>query len=256
MTRRTSFVPRRSARILALAGLLLLASGLSGCWYSLVPGSYGRVASRADPAMPRVGRVYLIRGWIGWWSTGMDDIECRLRSLGVDAVVYQELQACTLAKVIANRYRGDPDPEPLVIIGHSNGADVGLTCCRHLDAYGVPVDLLVTVDPSHPHPYVSKNVRRCHNIYARGDFRDFLPPFQYISTAHLEADDPTKTVLTQGNIRCGRYDLWETYLDHFNIEERPQIQREVVAKVLETCVWRTEWDARRTSRAPAATPPR
>ncbi len=255
MPPRTPSGPRSATRLLAGVALLLAACGLGGCWYSLVPGPTSMIAPRSDPAMPRVGRVYLVRGWIGWWSTGMDDVRCRLRDYGVDAEVYQELQACQVAKVIAARYRCDPDPEPLVIVGHSNGADMALALCRSLDFYGVPVDLLVTVDPSHPHPFVTPNVRRCWNVIARGDFRDYLPPYQFMSTSWLTAEDPSKTVLVQGNIRCGRYDLWETYLDHFNIDDRPQIQREVLDQVLAVCVWRSDWEKTHPKAPRSTTPP-
>src|SRR5690606_38132363 len=100
----------------------------------------------------RVGNVYLVRGWIGIFSTGMDSLGEKIRDQGIHAEVFQGEQTRQLARAIAEAYSGRRDAEPLVLIGHSYGADNVLRIARELEAANIQVDLLVTFDPVTPPP--------------------------------------------------------------------------------------------------------
>src|SRR5438552_15891752 len=100
--------------------LLLATLLLTGCQY-LAPGKLSNVQSTS--LHPRAGNVYLIRGWIGVFSAGIDSIGEKLTDNGVRAVVYQDDQWRSLAHRIAKEYQGRNSAEPLVLIGHSYGAD-------------------------------------------------------------------------------------------------------------------------------------
>jgi hypothetical protein len=244
-----------SARARTRTFLLLLAlsgAALPGCWYSFRAGRYEAVTTRAEPSCRRVGRAFLIRGLIGWWSIGMDRVACKLRDAGVHVEVFREIQACRVAAMVRRAEEGLPDREPLVIAGHSNGADMANAVCRALDGH-VTVDLLATIDPSHPHHTVTPNVRRVHNLYYRGSVHDYLPPYVFVSQGWFEAEDPSRTRVYNGNIRVDRLDLWKPDVDHFQIDDLPAVQDEIVREILRECVPREAWAARRGSATP--TPP-
>src|SRR5687767_1361624 len=102
------------------AVILLLLAICSGC-ASLPGGAIGEVRASSDS--PRAGQVYLLRGWNGLWSEGLDSLAAELRSHGVDARVYQQSQAGELGDALLSQYRGSSRADPLVLVGFSFGAD-------------------------------------------------------------------------------------------------------------------------------------
>src|SRR5687767_8719344 len=124
--------------------LLALVLATTGC-VSMKPGALARVRPVSD--QPRAGNAYLLRGFIGVFSTGVDDLARQIDASGVRANVYQDDQWAALARTIAQKYKHARHAEPLVLIGHSYGADDVVRIARELDKANVPVDLLVTLDP-------------------------------------------------------------------------------------------------------------
>lgn len=231
---------------LARPALLLwaaLALG-AGC-KSMTPGYLGAVQPHSD--RPRAGNVYLLRGFIGIWSYGVDHLGRKVNEAGVRAHVYQEDQWGRLTDAIIERYRDAPDPEPLVLIGHSYGADDTIKIARRLQDHGIDVDLIVTLDPVTP-PKVPSNVRLVYNIY-QPSLLDKLPFFRGVK---LDPESSGQRNLVNVNIRAERKDLLEPDTDHFNIEKNERIHAEVVSKVLEFCPPREQWAARRALAAPSA----
>src|SRR5256885_6401183 len=98
----------------------LLACGCS----AMTPGDVSRVQPASD--QPYAGNVYLLRGFIGIWSYGINDIGKKIADAGVRASVYQEDQWGEVTSAIIQRYQGNPNHEPLIVIGHSYGADDAL----------------------------------------------------------------------------------------------------------------------------------
>src|SRR3954462_8889990 len=63
----------------------------------------------------RRGQVYLLRGWQGLWSQGIDDLSKELTADGVNAHVFYQGQTSELGDTLLARYRGLPDgtaPDP------------------------------------------------------------------------------------------------------------------------------------------------
>jgi pimeloyl-ACP methyl ester carboxylesterase len=214
-------------RRILLSGALvaLITLGSTGC-RGLTRGNLGEVQPLSD--RERIGNVYLVRGWIGIFSTGIDDIAAKLEAAGVRARVYQQDQWRSLADTIAKRYQSGPR-EPIVLIGHSYGADGVVAMARRLDAANIPVELLLTLDPVVPGS-VPGNVRRCVNLYQSNGAFDYLPWLRGIPLE--KANEQTATVLHNLDIRTERRDLLESGLNHFNIEKKPKVQDEVVRQVL------------------------
>lgn len=210
-----------------------LVALLSGC-SSMTPGDLDRVRPHSEH--PRAGNVYLLRGFIGIWSAGIDDLGRRVAESGVRASVYQEDQWQRLCETIIERYSNAVDPEPLILVGHSYGADDAIRIARRLAEHNITVDLVITLDPVTPQP-VPGNIRLCYNIYQPNNL-DFFPFFRGIP---LEAEKPEARNLQNVNIRAERRDLLLPDTDHFNIEKNTLVHAEVVRKISEFCPPRDKW---------------
>lgn len=204
----------------------------------MTPGSMDAVKPHSDAA--HAGNVYLLRGWIGIFSTGIDTLGEKVNAAGVQGRVYQEDQWRELAQTIIAKYKNAKDPEPLVLVGHSYGADDTIAIARELDEANVPVDLIVTLDPTTP-PAVPKNVRHVVNLYQPNTL-DALP---FMRGIPLQAEADFKGKLENINIRVDRTDLCDQDLNHFNIEKKDKIHSETIRRILAACPPREQWTAAR-----------
>jgi len=108
-------------------------------------------------------QVYLLRGWFGVFSTGLDTMADDLRSKGVKAETVGHLAwKSTVANIIKDRAAGKSGA--LVLIGHSQGANNVIEMARILEKDGIAVDLLVTLAPLLQDP-IPGNVARAINYY-------------------------------------------------------------------------------------------
>lgn len=226
-------------QIVALTAFMAICS--AGC-SSMKPGKMAWVRPESD--QPRAGNVYLLRGWIGIFSTGIDNLTEQLNKNGVRAHVYQDDQWRSLANTIKKNYR-DGKHEPLVLVGHSYGADDVVRIARRLNDQNIRVDLLVTLDPVTP-PAVPKNVKLCVNLYQSNGVADVLPFLRGVPLSREE--DAPHTALVNSDLRKDRPDLLEPGTDHFNIEKKGKIHDEVVRQVLGVCPPRQQWLAMQRAR--------
>jgi hypothetical protein len=211
-------------------------AGLAGVGCSaMTPGNVHAVAPVSSA--PRAGNAYILRGFIGVFSTGVDKMGEEINKNGVHASVFQDDQWSELAGSIRKKYRNAPAVEPLVLIGHSYGADDVVRIARKLNDDNIPVDLLLTLDPVTP-PNIPPNVRRCVNLYQSNGMWDKLP---WLRGVPVQSDKGARTQLANYNLRVDRTDLLEPGLDHFNIEKKQKIHEEVLRQVLASCPPRTEW---------------
>src|SRR5215470_4720502 len=108
-------------------------------------------------------RVLLLRGWFGVFSTGMDSLANELKAKGIKAEVAGHVQWSTAVKDIVKE-RAAGNIGPLVLVGHSQGANNVIDMARSLEANKIPVDLLITLAPFMQDP-VPANVVRAINYY-------------------------------------------------------------------------------------------
>jgi hypothetical protein len=235
---------RRDVALMVTVGVAWCAL-LGGC-SAMTPGRMEAVRPYSDA--PRAGNVYLLRGWIGIFSTGIDRLGEKVNASGVKGEVFQDDQWRELANTIAEKYKAAKDPEPLVLVGHSYGADDIVGIARVLDEKNVPVDLLVTLDPTTP-PAVPKNVRRAYNLYQPSGL-DSLP---FLRGIPLTAEADFKGKLENVNIRKDRTDLLDDDVNHFNIEKKDKIHAETIRQILATCPPRQQWTAGHRPAAPVQT---
>jgi hypothetical protein len=230
-------------KLLAVISLSVLTLGCQG----LTNGKMEWVQPTSDA--PRAGNVYLVRGLIGVFSTGMDALSDKINAAGVRAKVFQDLQDGELANAIIAKYKGVKNPEPLILIGHSYGADDVLTVSHKLETAGIPINMVVTVDATIP-PTVPTNVAVEYN-YFQSQPTDFIPMFRGIP---LKQEKPGVGQLTNMDLRKDRLDLLMPGTNHINIDKNTKLHDEVVQKVLAICPPRQQWLAQHSADARFASP--
>ena len=159
MCRRPKSVPPIFA---ALAGLALTL--LAGCSSAVV--DQNTTAAPRAPAGSIPGHVYLLRGLVGEvFSTGFYDLAERIRERGVEASVHSMYAPGNLAGEIIAKHRRAP--APVVLIGHSSGADVAISVAQRLRAANIPVALMFGFDPTPIAGRVPDNVGVFINLYQK-----------------------------------------------------------------------------------------
>ena len=117
-------------------------------------------AAAAEP------RVLFLRGWFGVFSTGLDGIADDLKAKGIKAEVAGHLYWQTgLTEILKARAAGKAGP--IILVGHSQGANNVIDIARGLEAQNIPVDLVVTLAPFMQYP-VPANVKQAVNYYQQG----------------------------------------------------------------------------------------
>ena len=86
-----------------------------------------------DGALAAGPHVILLRGWFGVFSSGLDNLAQQLRAQGVEAKVAGHLNWSTeVAEILRERSAGQI--RPLVLVGHSQGANNVIDMARLLES--------------------------------------------------------------------------------------------------------------------------
>lgn len=169
------------------------------------------VSSRSHVQTRSGPQVYLVRGFLNVFSLGMDTLATKLNSRGVSVTVINHTEWRSLADQIAAGYKAGRRG-PIVLIGHSFGADAIMEMGDYLGRQGVPIALIVPFDGTSSHA-ASANVARVLNFYNSAGvqitpgpgFRGQLTNF-YISdpnVSHSDVDDlPNLHAMVIGRIRA------------------------------------------------------
>jgi pimeloyl-ACP methyl ester carboxylesterase len=164
----------------------------------------------------RSGRpqVYLLRGLANIFSTGLDEIGRKLRVAGVDAHVESFMAwRSALNAIVANRQKFGP--APVVLVGHSLGANAIISLAQELEKRGIRVDYMASFAATSPSP-LPGNITRVVNFY-----------FSRHSWG---------AVLTKGPGFRGRLEnrdlSRDQHVNHFNVEKQRPLQDEVVNGIL------------------------
>ncbi len=111
------------------------------------------------------GHVYLLRGLLNIFSLGMDDLGAKIQARGISASVHNHSEWQTLADDIAVKYKARQHG-PIVLVGHSLGADAVMFMAEYLGKKGVPVALVVPFDGTGSFA-ASSNVGQVYNLTQR-----------------------------------------------------------------------------------------
>lgn len=239
------------AKCIAPLSLLTLGTGCFSTVSTMTPGKMEWVQPKSS--QPLVGNAYLQRGLIGLFSGGIDSLTEEISKDGIDAHVWQEDQHEETAKTVAavySKYRNDH--EPIILIGHSLGADDSIIVARALDEVNVPVDMLITIDATRP-PKVPKNVKVCYNYYQPSIF-DGTGILRGIP---LETDPGFTGKLYNMNVRAEYKNLLEWDTNHVNIDKNKKIHADIIEKMKQICIPRAQWVAmkQRSALASSTTQP-
>jgi hypothetical protein len=180
----------RFSAILLTAGLLLA--------FGTGPGS----------AEPRA-HVYLLRGLMNIFSLGMDTLADELNRRGVYATVDNHADWQDLADSAAAKYKAGTEG-PIIVIGHSLGADAAMSMAAYLGERGVPVALVVPFDGTDSYP-ASANVGRVLNL-SQHYWMTRGPGFHGTLVNVDLRSDPN--------------------IDHLTIDKSPRLHARVIAEVL------------------------
>jgi hypothetical protein len=155
--------------------------------------------------------VYLLRGLMNIFSLGMDDLAEKIQRRGVHATVHNHSEWQTLADSAAAAYRAGREG-PIILIGHSLGADAVMIMAQYLDKKGIPLALVVPFDGTQSFA-TPKNVQRLVNITQR----DY---------AYMKRGPGFRGTLS--NLDVSR----DTSIGHISIDKSPRLHAQVVGYVL------------------------
>lgn len=123
----------------------------------------GIVLAQAPSNLNTDAQIFLLRGLANVFSRGMDEMGAKLRKQGFSPTVINHRGWQVAADTIAQNYRNGRTA-PIIIIGHSLGANNAFRIARRLDGMGIPVAYLATFDPTQALT-VPGNVRYFVNFY-------------------------------------------------------------------------------------------
>ncbi len=155
--------------------------------------------------------VYLFRGLADVFSTGMNTLADELNKRGVHATSHSHTDWKAIADRVATDYKAKKEG-PIILIGHSLGADAVMEMADYLSDRGVPVALVVPFDATQSFP-VSGNVSRLVNFTQR----DY---------AYMRAGPGFRGSLNNVDLSSN------SEIDHLNIDKSPELHARVLGEVL------------------------
>jgi hypothetical protein len=167
-------------------------------------------ARRMPPQAQGPVKVYLLRGFLNVFSLGMDDLAAKLQADGIAATVMNHADADFVASRIVTIYNGG-DHGPIVLIGHSLGADAIVDIANTLAHYNIPVALLVLFDGTDQH-LIPANVTTAIN---------------YTKHFMISPMPGSRTVVSNVDLSG------DAGIDHLNIDTTPSLQAQTVDYVLQ-----------------------
>jgi hypothetical protein len=200
---------------------------------------------------PRVGYVYCMRGWLGIFSEGMDALAQKIDTqVGIPAVsVANEEWTKLRGWLVEKKKSGELEEGPLVLLGHSYGADDMIRTAQYLKDEGITVDLLVLLDPVTP-PAVPNNVKRVYCLYFSHPLTDWYPAWRGVPAT---VADPA-TPLTNIDLRVTDVGFDTSMINHPNIEKIEGVHNLVMEQIKQVCPTREAWAQthRRTATPPVS----
>ena len=187
---------KRSWRLSAI-GLLVVGTVLA----------FGTNPSAAESR----AHVYLLRGLMNIFSLGMDTLSEQLNRRGVYATVHGYGEWQSLADRAAVDFKAGKEG-PIILIGHSLGADAVMEMAAYLGRKGIPVALVVPFDGTQSFA-ASDNVARVLNLTQRDYAYMRKGPGFHGTLSNIDvSSDPS--------------------IDHINIDKSPRLHARVVSEVL------------------------
>jgi pimeloyl-ACP methyl ester carboxylesterase len=194
----------RRAAMLMIAAVFLAGSP----WQRATAKEPGRTGGS------RPYQIYLLKGLADVFSTGLDFLQGKLQARGIIGEVHSHTEWETLADSTIARWRSGAHG-PIIIIGHSLGADAAIQMAQKLGEAQVPVALLVAFSPVDSGP-ANANVARAVTYY--------------------QSNSAFHGLITRGNGFHGSLETVDLAtapgITHWNIEKADNLHAATIAKVL------------------------
>ena len=188
-------------------------SGLLTAVFALAVGIMVPFGANPDAAQPQPrAHVYLLRGLLNIFSLGMDSLAEELKGRDLYATVDSYSDWQTLAEQAAADYKAGKEA-PIILIGHSLGADAVMEMAAYLGRKGVPVALVVPFDCTKSFA-ASDNVARVLNLTHGG------------TPAYMRGGPGFRGTLANVDVSS------DPSIDHINIDKSPRLHARVVAEIL------------------------
>ena len=192
---------------------LAAALALTCLTVSMVAPAAAQPGAAKEHEAPARAHVYLLRGLMNIFSLGMDQLAAKIAQHGIAASVHNHAEADAIVAEIAAQYRAG-DRGPVILIGHSLGADAVMTMAQALNRAGIPVALVIPFDGTGS--YVTpKNVACVLNLTQR-------------NYAYMRSGAGFHGKLTNVNVSG------DSGIDHFTIDKSPRLQAQALNSVLDT----------------------
>lgn len=200
-------------RAVMMAMMLGLAAIVARPVEALAANDVQLVVAKAQPR----GSVYLFLGLLNVFSTGLDVLSDELKAKGVPNTAMNYGGWTGPAADIEKRWAKDKArTRPIVLVGHSFGADAAMAMAAHLGRDGIPVDLVVIFDATAHWP-VTSNVRHVINYYGATD-------------GVGKKLSPAKGF--KGKLENINVDKLNSAIGHLDIEKQAAFHRRVIREVL------------------------
>ncbi|CDZ77383.1 hypothetical protein BN59_01666 [Legionella massiliensis] len=199
--------------------LLLSIVSLTGCFD--LAGTQS-LAKNKDYVFKSKAQVFVMRGGLGGvFSKGMNHLQSTLERqyrIRTESTVWYK--ANTLSHYIIKNYGTKELPGPIILAGHSLGANEQIKVAQSLAKKNIPVALLITIDAVSPLE-VPPNVKHVLNIYKPS----FVPMF---SGLRVKAMDPAHTTIENVNVDTFK----KVAVNHFTIDKNEEVQRLMLEETL------------------------
>ena len=172
------------------------------------------VLAQARPNLNTQAQIYFLRGLANVFSRGMDGMAEKLRGDGFSPHVINHRGWQAAADTIIASYRGG-QTAPIIIVGHSLGANAAFRMAKRLQSANVPVAYLATFDPTRTSS-VPANVQHFANFYQNNGMG-------------RPATFPASRQKTKVNLNLTS----SPGMTHTNIDQSPRLQRIVIGRIRE-----------------------
>jgi hypothetical protein len=155
--------------------------------------------------------VYLLRGLMNIFSLGMDSLAEELERRGVHTTVSNHSEWPSLADQVASNFKAHKD-DPIILIGHSLGADAAMQMAGYLNRKNIPVALVIPFDGTGSFT-TPANVGRLVNLTQR-------------KYAYMRAGAGFHGSLANVDVSG------DPEIDHINIDKSPRLHSRAISEVL------------------------
>lgn len=200
----------RACSSVGLAKLLVLCLVFSGSYVAAAQADCAKIR----PTKP--GEVYFMRGLANIFSLGLDAFAKEISSQGIENCVFNHTHWQAVVNDVVERGYNNQVSEPVIIVGHSLGANIAPVMASRIGSHGIKVYYVVMMDPVEP-TRVGKNVQQIENYYLPKSKDTLLRPTR-------EFD---------GDLRNVNLKQWRQGFDHFNIDEKRSLRSIIKKRILE-----------------------